>query len=175
MDLIVTNWIGMEVTALLAREREQELKARFPVSLIETAKSFGGYESAKAEEEIASWGSKYYSCQMKGTGILQSLWHIAEEAGMGMEVDMRKIPIRQETVEICEYFDINPYNARSGGAMLVALNESEAFIAGMVQRKIPAVKIGRLHKGNDRVLWNDGNKRYLDRPQIEELVKFQER
>jgi hydrogenase expression/formation protein HypE len=34
---------------------------------------------------------------------------MAEASGVGLEIDLKKIPVRQETIEICEFFGINPY------------------------------------------------------------------
>ena len=35
-------------------------------------------------------------------GIFGALWEIGEASGTGITADLRKIPIKQETVEICE-------------------------------------------------------------------------
>ena len=86
-------------------------------------------------------------------------------------MDLRKIPVRQETIEICEYFDINPYNVLSGGSLLAAAKEGTALAEALTRKGIPTVVIGRLTKGNDRILWNEGNKRFLDRPQKDEMYK----
>ena len=45
---------------------------------------------------------------------------MARGAGVGLEVDLKKIPIRQETVEICNYFGVNPYQIMSSGSMMIA-------------------------------------------------------
>ena len=39
-------------------------------------------------------------------GIFGALWEMAEASGVGLEIDLKKIPIRQETVEVCEFFYI---------------------------------------------------------------------
>lgn len=52
-------------------------------------------------------------------GIFTALWEMAERAGVGLEVDLKRIPVKQETIELCEYFDINPYNLYSAGALLI--------------------------------------------------------
>ncbi len=53
-------------------------------------------------------------------GIFGALWEMAESSGIGLEIDLKKIPLKQETVEICELFDINPYGLIASGAMLMA-------------------------------------------------------
>lgn len=172
MDLIVTKWIALETTAILTGKYEEELRKQFPAALLQTSKDFCGFLDTAAEERIATEMTAEHVCSLADFGILTGLWKVAEAAGMGMETDLRKIPIRQETVEICEYFDLNPYYARSGGALLLASAKSDPLIRKLQMAKIPAVKIGHLNNGNDRILWNDGNKRYLDRPQEEELEKY---
>ncbi len=92
-----------------------------------------------------------------------------------MEVDLRKIPVRQETIEICEYFDINPYNVLSGGSFLIAARDGAALAEELSHQDIPTAVIGRMTKGNDRILWNAGNKRFLDRPQRDEMYKVNRR
>ena len=38
-------------------------------------------------------------------------------------MEIEKIPIKQHTIEICEYFDLNPYQLMSTGAMLIASDQ----------------------------------------------------
>ena len=114
MDLIVTKWIALEAAAILARDKREQLRERFPEALIDTGRQFGDQVDTKRELEIARSVKGSYTFPMGEGGIFTALWRLAEEAGAGLEADLRKIPIRQETVEICEYFDLNPYNALSG-------------------------------------------------------------
>ena len=43
-------------------------------------------------------------------GIFGALWDMAEASGIGLDIDLKKLPIRQDTIEISEFFDINPYS-----------------------------------------------------------------
>ena len=59
-------------------------------------------------------------------GFLSALWKMAEASGAGLSADLRSVPIRQETIEICEIFDVNPYKTpfrwkRSSGESRVAM------------------------------------------------------
>ena len=38
MDVIVTKWVGLEGTSIIAKEREEELLTRYPKALVDTAK-----------------------------------------------------------------------------------------------------------------------------------------
>ena len=61
-------------------------------------------------------------------GILATLWEAAEAADVGLEADMKKMSIQQETVEICEYFRLNPYQMTSVGSLLIFTQNGEALV-----------------------------------------------
>ena len=172
MDLVLTQWIALKGTAELASRREDALRKRFPAAMIRDAAGFARYFSTEREYQIASgYGAAAIYPLGKG-GVLGGLWHLLEQIGAGMEVDLRKIPIRQETVEICEFFDLNPYYTDSKGALLVQTNNGPELAFRLEQEGIHATVIGGTNNSNDRILYNQGNKRYLDRPQKEELEKI---
>ncbi|MCC8168344.1 MAG: hypothetical protein LIO37_03275, partial [Clostridiales bacterium] len=104
-------------------------------------------------------------------GIYAALWRMAEESGAGLEIHLRQIPIRQETVEVCEFLDINPYQLLSGGCLLVGTYHAMELLQRLEQERIPAVRIGRATNGNDRILTDDGQVRYLERPQPDSFLR----
>lgn len=173
MDLVMTKWIAMEATAALSRGRREELQKRFPAAFLRAAENLENQISvAEDVHTVSRLGAENVYLLGEG-GIFTALWNLAEQLGAGMEVDLRKIPVKQETIEVCEYFDINPYNVLSAGSLLVAAHEGAALAETLTREQIPAVVIGRLTDGNDRILWNDGNKRFLDRPQRDEIYKIE--
>ena len=170
-ELIMTKWIGLAGTAALAEKYEQELSGRYPLTLIDRAKEF---KKLVGVEEEARAISHFGSCAMHNLtqgGIFTALWEMAERAEVGLEVDLKKIPVKQETIEICEYFDINPYYFYSGGALLVGTDRAEALISLLAQHGISAAVIGRVTDGRERVILNGEDRRYLDRPQQEEWYR----
>ena len=42
-------------------------------------------------------------------GFLAALWKICERNDVGLKYDLSKVPISQSTIEISNFFDINPY------------------------------------------------------------------
>ncbi|MBP5733586.1 MAG: hydrogenase maturation factor, partial [Lachnospiraceae bacterium] len=79
-------------------------------------------------------------------------------------VDLKKIPVRQETIEVCEVCGVNPYEMRSGGSLLVTAEDGEKVANALEAEGIPAVVIGKLTEGSDRIILNEEEVRYLDRP-----------
>lgn len=109
MDLVLTKWIALKGTSVLASCRAEELSSRFPSVMIRDAAGFTCYLSTEREYQISGgYGAAAIYPLGKG-GVLGGLWNMLEQINAGMEIDLRKIPIRQETVEICEFFDLNPY------------------------------------------------------------------
>ena len=179
MDFIVTNSVALEAAAILIKDQKTALLSRFPAAMIRAAEACTEVISVEKEMQILEWeepgqrpfGAVYYQALGEG-GIFTALWKLAEQMKSGLEVDLRKIPVKQETIEICEYFGINPYNALSGGALLIAAEYGQILIEEFKKEGIESTFIGRVTAGNDRIIWNDGHKRYLDRPGKEELYKL---
>ena len=105
-------------------------------------------------------------------GIFASLWEIAERAGCGLDIDLKKIPIRQETIEITNYLGVNPYQLISGGALLFIAPDGERAVKKLEEAGINAAVIGITTTGNDRIIRNDDEIRYLDKPQADEIVRI---
>ena len=172
MDLIVTRWIAIEGAALLERDYREKLCGHFPKALVDTVEAFSHlvHECEKDREVCRRAGADMIWPLAEG-GIFTALWRMAEELGCGLEVDLRKIPVRQEIIEICELLDLNPYNMLSGGSLLLAARDGLALTDRLERAKVPAAWIGRTTDGNDRLLHNQEHVRYLDRPQREELYR----
>ncbi len=170
-ELVVTKWIALAGTAALAQKYEEELHSRYPFALIDRAREF---RKLLGVEEEARAITHFGACAMHNLtqgGIFNALWEMAERAGVGLEVDLKKIPVKQETVEICEYFDINPYYLYSGGSLLVGTKHAEALTAQLAALGVPAAVIGRVTGGKERVILNGEDRRYLDRPQQDEWYR----
>ena len=169
MDLVLTKWIALKGTYELASRKGEQLLERFPSVMIHDAAEFEQYLSTEKERRILNGYGAAAVYPLGRGGVLNGLWNLLEEMDAGMEIELRKIPIRQETVEICEFFDLNPYYTDSAGALLAAVNDGYGIVSALEREGIPAAVIGRTNGGNDRIIYNQEKKRYLDRPQKEEL------
>lgn len=171
-DLIVTKWIALEGTSIIAKEKEADLKKVLSEELVDTAKGFDQYLSVLPESRIAVAHGVSAMHDITEGGILGALWEFGEGAGVGLDVDLRQIPIRQESVEICERYGLNPYQLMSSGSMLIGTTRGAALVRRLREAGIPAVLIGQATEGRDRILRNKEEIRYLDRPQSDELYRL---
>ena len=170
-EIIITKWIGLEGTADLAARNQEGLLTRYPAYLVEEAAAFDRYYSILPE---AATAVKSGGCTMHDAsegGIFAGLWEMAEGAGVGLTIDMKKLPLRQETVEVCEYCNVNPYELRSGGSLIIASPEGTAVVEALQAEEIPATIVGRFTDSNDRLILNEDETRYMDRPQRDEIYK----
>lgn len=170
-DIIITKWIGLEGTADLAARNQEGLLTRYPAYLVEEAAAFDRYYSILPE---AATAVKSGGCTMHDAsegGIFAGLWEMAEGAGVGLTIDMKKLPLRQETVEVCEYCNVNPYELRSGGSLIIASTEGTAVVEALAAEGIPATIVGRFTDSNDRLIMNEDEVRYMDRPRRDEIYK----
>ncbi len=168
-DILLSKWIGLQGTAVTAKRNHQKLLERYPSYLVEEAEGFGRYLSVLPEAEAAVRAGVSAMHDASEGGILGALWELAEAAGCGLEVDMRKLPLRQETVEVCECCNVNPYELLSGGCLVMTAWDGNRLAAALAAEGIPAAVVGKVTEGNERILVNRDEIRYLDRPQRDEI------
>ena len=171
-DVVVTKWIGLEGTSIIVNEKEEQLKKRFSSSFIETAKGFSGYLSVVEDARLAVSAGVSAMHDITEGGIFGALWEVAEASGCGLDISLCDIPVRQETVEICEEFRINPYMLISSGSMLITAPNGSDVVRCLKSSGINAAVIGKVTKGNDRIIVNGDEKRFLEPPGPDELYKI---
>lgn len=171
-DLVMTKWAGLEGTSIIASEKQEELEKRLPTQLIETAKAMKEQISVLPEAKIAVELGVSAMHDVTEGGIFGALWEMGEAAGVGIIADLKKIPIRQETIEICELFDINPYMLISSGCMLIGTSQGNLLAEELQKQGIPAVVIGRATEGNDRIIVNGEEQRFLEPAGSDQLYKI---
>ena len=100
-------------------------------------------------------------------GIYAALWQLGESLNTGFTVRHKDIPILQETIEVCNLLDINPYMLESGDCMLMVTDAPAKLTEEMDRAGIPAADIGNLTTERKRAIINGENERYLNRPETE--------
>lgn len=103
MDVIVTKWVGLEGTAILATEHREELSARYAQPFLDKAAKYIDYLSIRSEAAVAAKSGVAAMHDLSEGGVFGALWELGQCSGVGLEIDLKKIPIRQETIEICEF------------------------------------------------------------------------
>lgn len=170
-EIVLTKWAGLEGTAILAKAKEEMLRTRYSSNFIDGAKDFLQYISILPEAKICKGRRVFAMHDVTEGGIFGALWELGASANLGVEVDLDKIPMRQETIEICEFFDLNPYSLISSGSLLIVTDEANHLVMDLEKNGIKATVIGKMIAGNDRVVYNEEERRFLAPSQPDELYK----
>ena len=172
MDLVLTKWIGLEGTSIIAKDHEGELLSRLPQSLIDTAKDFTQYISVLPESRIAVEHGVAAMHDVTEGGIFGALWEMGEASGVGLDVDLMAIPVKQETIEVCEFFGINPYELISSGSMLIATEDGNGLVRKLSEAGVASAIIGKTNSSNDRRILNGDEERFLEPPKTDALYNI---
>lgn len=173
-DIVVTKYIGLEGTGIIAREQEDLLGKRFSAEFLDEAKTCLEYVSVVPEGKIAQAYASAMHDITEG-GIYGALWEVAQASSVGLEVTIEDIPVKQHTVELCEFFDLNPYQLISSGSMLITTDHGNALVRALEQEGIKASVIGRTTDSKDKIIYRDGKAASLEAPKQDELYKIGER
>ncbi len=174
MVIVISKWIALEGTAMIASEKKEELITKYPAPFIDEASGFRDYLTVRQEiEAVTDLSDTSIAAvhDLSNGGVFAALSEIAERLHCGFKVDLKKIPIRQETIEVCEFFEINPYQLLSGGALLFVTSDGEQLVNTLEEKGIPAAVVGYLTDNNDKIITNDDEKRFLELPQTDEIHK----
>lgn len=98
-------------------------------------------------------------------GILSGLWK-GRSFWSWYGCRSRRIPIRQETIEVCERLDVDPYKLEAKGSVLIGTAQGDALVRELEAHGIHAAVIGYADSGNDRLLHSGEITRYLERPRL---------
>lgn len=171
LDLVMSKWIGLEGTSILVRDKQEELSGRFSAGFLARTREQERFLSLAPEAAIALKSNVYAMHDMRNGGVFGALWELSQKLGVGLSIDLKKIPVRQETIEICEFYHLNPYMLLSGGALLMAGRDGFSLVGRLQEAGIPAAVIGVTTRGNDRLVRNGEESRYLGPPGPDEIYK----
>ncbi len=171
-DIVLLKWIGLEGTFRIMREKEEPLSKRFVSTFLKQIHDLESEIFSVKAIELAGEIGVSAMHQITDGGILAALWDMTEGSGVGMEVDLKKMAIRQETVEICEFCHINPYQLTSAGSVLVFTEDGERLVEELQKEDIQAEILGKTTSDTAKVILGGEEKRFLDRPAPDELLQL---
>lgn len=160
MDIVISGPVGLEGTAVLAEKYRERLAQRYSGAYIRRAESFCSSEAACPDDcDVIRTGSD---------GIYGALWRMTKERGCGFRIDLRAIPLKQETVEFCNLLDLDPYRLDSGKC-LVFLCENGAKLLWTLKEQgfEDAMIVGHTTTDHKKILLYDGVERHLTPPERE--------
>ena len=130
IKLYVSGFVGNLGTKVLIDKKQDDLVRQFNQEFIahlknqiEESLSKDGFNPSLI---MSSCEPHIVDCENIGKGgVLASLWKLCERNKWGLKYSLRRIPILQGTVEIANYFDINPYRLLTKNSFIVAIKDEQ--------------------------------------------------
>lgn len=169
-DLVVAGFAGLAGTVILARIERTGLEHWFSSEYLDM---IAGNEKLAWNGDLEYWkpfGAT--ECEPAGEGgILTALWNLSGAYETGIEFSLRRIPVKQETIEVCERLELNPYRLYSKGCCLLVADNGGQMVEALSRAGIFAQVIGKVNRGIAREILSAEGHGYLDRPQPDEMKK----
>ena len=159
--LYVIGAIAQQGSRLLLQEKTEELSHTLPAWYLKRAAA----THPLSEELVARVQETALQVRrVEQEGFFEALWYFGEELRAGMKVQLRAVPVYQETVEICERLEQNPYELACTDCLLAAGAEGAYYKELAEAEGILCACIGFLQPEKARILENGEEIRYLDKP-----------
>ena len=183
-DLILTQGLAIEGTAVLAREAAAQLRARgVPGETVARAQRYlfePGISVVAAAQALCAAvppGTALHSLHDPTEGGLAAgLWELAAASAVGAVVDAAALTILPETRLVCAALGLDPLGLLASGALLAAVapEATPAALAALQERGIPASVIGQLTERNAgiRLRGADGALRAWPRFERDEVARY---
>jgi hydrogenase expression/formation protein HypE len=147
-DILLTQGIAIEGTALIVRERA-ELMENFSEDWVKRCQDLLRVPgiSVVREARIANGVAEVHAMHDPTEGGLATALHeLASAARIGMMVEMEKIMILPETALLCRQLKLEPLGLIASGALLIVAQEGDStkIIAALQAEGIPAAVIGKI-------------------------------
>ena len=139
--------MSCDLSAIIALEKERELKGHLKEELIKKAKKYlyiPGISVVREADVIASMEAVHALHDPTEGGIATGIFEMATASNLGVEVYYDNIPISEETQVMCDLYDVDPLGTFASGSLLIATSpsSSEDVIGRLLAAGIHATRIG---------------------------------
>jgi hydrogenase expression/formation protein HypE len=147
--LILTKGIAVEGTALIAREKQEELRGVLSEAELRRCADFlhvpGISVFRDAQLALEAGGVHALHDPTEG-GVATGLWELAEAAGVGLVIDEAQLPVLPECKTLCRHFGLDPLGLIGSGALLIAAcpDRAAAIVRHLESGGIAAAVIGQV-------------------------------
>ena len=172
--LILTKTAGIEGTAILANDRETQLKTTLNKTELQKAKDFYRKISVVKDALTAhKTGGVHAMHDPTEGGVIGGVHEMADASNLGVHIYHENIAVEPETQKICHIFNIDPLQLIGSGALLIAAQpqKATAIIENLGKQQIPAAVIGEFQadKTQRLITMPNGKTQTLPRPTSDHL------
>lgn len=175
-ELVFAGSAGAEGALLLAQAGYKTLSGRFSERYIRKLQELYQKWVLGLDLDImcqTAWNmEKNAGIHLVGrSGLFGALWDMSSYYNTGFSAELPRFPIWQETVEVCELFDVNPYKIPSGGCLLIAAEHGQAMVDALMRQGILASTVGMLEEHMEKRICMGEQQQFLSMPEAVFLGK----
>ena len=176
-EIILTKAIAIEGMALLAREREKELSAKYGNLFVKRVQNYlhdPGISIVK-EAIIANQAADIHAMHDPTEGGLATgLLELARVSNTGVVVYEEKIKLLDEARILCSEYKLDPMGVIASGSLLIVIDpdDRESVLDNLAQNGIDCSVIGKLTDKEDGLkIIVDGQVRDLPCFEVDEVTR----
>ncbi len=175
--LFMTKAIAIEATSIMALAKREEVIGVFGESFYRRCARFledpGISVVRDATRARASARVSGMHDPTEG-GILSGAYEMARGSGVGLRLELGRVPVYEETSRLCAHFGISPFSSIASGSLLIAApaSEREALESAFAANH-PLTLIGEFAGKGDRVYAvRNGREEELNPSGIDDVTKL---
>ena len=166
-DILMAGYAGLDGSIQITEEKKEELKTRYSENFLQ--KTLWLKQELISDKALFG-GMPVY--ELGEGGIFQGLWDLASMLDVGIEIHQDQILVKQQTIEVANFFTIDPYQLRSKGCFLFISEDGYRMVHELEKKGIPAAVIGVATHSNDRVILSYGEQRFLEKRYTDALTQL---
>lgn len=170
-DIIITKYAGIEGTAIIAHDKEKELLNEVEKDILERSKALIKDISVVKEGIIAGKFGVNSMHDITEGGVLGAIWEVTEASKKGAVVYRDKIPVMDETLKLCEIYNINPLKLISSGCMIITCKKGIELVKLLESEGVKATIIGQINNTSQKKLVLEDGYVEITEPLSDELYK----
>lgn len=147
--LLLSKGIAIEATAIIAREKGDELATRHPAEFLQRCRRMlhePGISVLREARLAIEAGTVNAMHDPTEGGVATGIRELAGASGLGAEIDEAALPVLPETRTLCAEFGLDPLGVIASGSLLLAAPRDSArqILAAWEAAGIGGAAIGRL-------------------------------
>ena len=146
--LLLTKGLAIEATAIIAREKREDLRQRgFAEEFLEKCRNFleePGISVVRDARIAAAAAPLHAMHDPTEGGVATGLFELATASRVGLEIEAQALHLAPESARLCAEFGLDPLGVISSGALLIGCSADAApvVVAALEDAGIRTARIG---------------------------------
>jgi len=156
-QILLTQGVAIEGTAILGREKSEQLRGQVDADLLARAARFliePGISVVSAALAAVNVGEAVHAMHDPTEGGLATgLFELVAPGGLGLQVFRERIPVFPETNSICRALSLDPLKLLASGALLIAVapDGADLVVRAIEATGAPAAVIGEVRPSSEDI------------------------